>query len=60
MTANLNAIVELTKEQFYQLCQQNSDLRLERNAQGEIIIMTYRGRNRKTKLYNSCATLAVE
>lgn len=39
MTANLNAIVELTKEQFYQLCQQNSDLRLERNAQGEIIIM---------------------
>ena len=39
MTANLNAIVELTKELFYQLCQQNSDLRLERNAQGEIIIM---------------------
>ena len=39
MTANLNAIVELTKEQFYQLCQENSDWRLERNAQGEIIIM---------------------
>ena len=39
ITLNLNAVVELTKEEFYQLCQQNSDLRLERNAQGEIIIM---------------------
>ena len=39
ITLNLNAVVELTKEKFYQLCQQNSDLRLERNAQGEIIIM---------------------
>lgn len=39
ITLNLNAVVELTKEEFYQLCQENSDLRLERNAQGEIIIM---------------------
>ena len=39
ITLNLNAVVELTKEEFYQLCQQNSDLKLERNAQGEIIIM---------------------
>jgi Uma2 family endonuclease len=32
--------VELTDEQFYQLCINNRDLRFERNAQGNIVIMT--------------------
>ncbi len=32
-------IVELTDDQFYELCQANRDLRLERTATGEIIIM---------------------
>jgi Uma2 family endonuclease len=31
--------VNLTDEQFYQLCQDNEDLRLELTAQGELIIM---------------------
>jgi Uma2 family endonuclease len=31
--------VALTDEQFYQLCQDNENWRLEKNAQGELIIM---------------------
>ncbi|WP_414571354.1 Uma2 family endonuclease [Nostoc sp. CCY 9925] len=31
--------IELTDEQFFQLCQNNRDLRLERTAEGELIIM---------------------
>ncbi|MCD8485175.1 MAG: Uma2 family endonuclease [Desertifilum sp.] len=37
-TLNLNAI-RLTDEQFFQLCQDNRDLRFERNANGDLIIM---------------------
>lgn len=36
---NLNPIIELTDEQFFQLCSNNRDLRLERTAEGELIIM---------------------
>ncbi len=39
LTLNINSIIKLTSEQFYQLCQDNPDLKLERNAQGELIIM---------------------
>jgi len=39
MTLNLNPIIQLTGEQFYQLCVKNRELKLERNAQGELIIM---------------------
>ena len=39
LTVNFNSIIKLTDEQFYQLCQDNSDLRFERNAKGELIIM---------------------
>jgi len=39
ITLNLNPIIQLTDEQFYQLCQENQDVKLERNAQGEIIVM---------------------
>jgi Uma2 family endonuclease len=35
--------VELTDEQFYQLCQDNEDLRLELTAEGELIIMAPTG-----------------
>ena len=31
--------IELTDEQFYQLCINNRDLRIERNANGDLIIM---------------------
>lgn len=39
LTVNLNSIIELTDEQFYQLCQVNRDLRFERTATGKLIIM---------------------
>ncbi|MDJ0618295.1 MAG: Uma2 family endonuclease [Calothrix sp. MO_192.B10] len=39
LTLNLNSVIKLTTEQFYQLCQENPDLKLERNAQGELIVM---------------------
>ena len=42
-TLNLNPIIELTDEQFYQLCRENSDLKFERNSQGKIIIMSFTG-----------------
>lgn len=36
---NLRPTIDLTDEQFFQLCLNNRDLRLERTAQGELIIM---------------------
>lgn len=39
LTVNLNPIVELTDEQFFQLCQVNENVRFERTASGELIIM---------------------
>ncbi len=35
----IDSILKLTDEQFYQLCQHNEHLRLERNATGELMIM---------------------
>ncbi len=39
LTVHLPSLGQLTDEQFYELCQINSDLRLERSANGEVIIM---------------------
>ena len=39
LTLNIPAAVKLTDEQFYQLSLANRDLRLERTASGEVIIM---------------------
>ncbi|BAZ66035.1 hypothetical protein NIES4106_07810 [Fischerella sp. NIES-4106] len=39
LTVNLNPVIELTDEQFFQLCQANRDLKFERAATGELIIM---------------------
>ena len=36
---SLELTIELTDEQFFQLCQNNRDLRFERTASGELIIM---------------------
>jgi Uma2 family endonuclease len=38
-TLDFSPVCQLTDEQFYQLCRKNPDLKFERNAQGEIIIM---------------------
>ncbi|PMB07918.1 hypothetical protein CEN40_17685 [Fischerella thermalis CCMEE 5205] len=50
---NLRPAIDLTDEQFFQLCQNNRDLRLERTAEGDLIIMPPTGwesRNRNAKL----------
>lgn len=39
ITFNLDSIVKLTDDQFYQLCRENPDVKFERNAKGEIIVM---------------------
>ncbi|GAX38241.1 Uma2 family endonuclease [Nodularia sp. NIES-3585] len=39
LTVNLKSVIEMTDEQFFQLCQNNRELRFERNANGELIIM---------------------
>jgi len=40
----LNPFVELSDEQFYQLCQDHHDLKFERTALGELVIVTPVGR----------------
>ncbi|MFO5494979.1 MAG: Uma2 family endonuclease [Cuspidothrix sp.] len=39
LTVNLKSLIEMTDEQFFELCQNNRELRFERNANGELIIM---------------------
>ncbi|NEO47374.1 MAG: Uma2 family endonuclease, partial [Moorea sp. SIO4A3] len=42
LTLDLQSI-NLTDEQFFQLCQDNHDLKFERNANGDLIIMSPTG-----------------
>jgi Uma2 family endonuclease len=42
-TVNLDPIMKLSREQFYQLCAANPELKLERNASGELVIMSPTG-----------------
>lgn len=46
LTISLDTILNLTDEKLFQLCQQNRDLRFERNAQGELAIMAPEGSDR--------------
>jgi Uma2 family endonuclease len=39
ISLNLSPNIELTDQQFFQLCQNNRELRLERTARGELIVM---------------------
>lgn len=39
LTINLPAIAPMTHEQFYEFCSINRELRIERNASGEVVIM---------------------
>ncbi|MFM5983634.1 MAG: Uma2 family endonuclease [Sphaerospermopsis kisseleviana] len=43
ITVNLNPIIQLTDHQFYQLCRENPEVKFERNAKGEIQIMSPTG-----------------
>jgi Uma2 family endonuclease len=39
ITVNFNDIIQLSDDQFYQLCRNNPDVKFERNVKGEIVIM---------------------
>lgn len=39
ITLRLEPLIQLTSEQFFQLCRANPDLRMERTAGGELIVM---------------------
>jgi len=39
ITLELRPVINLTDEQFYQLCHNNPDIKLERNPKGELIVM---------------------
>ena len=43
LTISIDSVIDLNDEQFFQLCRKNSDLRFERNAQGDITIMAPAG-----------------
>lgn len=40
VTVNLSPVFELTDESFYQLCRNNPDVKFERTATGELVIMS--------------------
>jgi Uma2 family endonuclease len=50
-TIALKPAIDLTDEQFYQLCQTNRDVKFERTAMGELIILPPTGG--QTGRYNS-------
>lgn len=39
LAVNFPALAQMTQEQFYDFCQANPDLRIERTATGEVVIM---------------------
>ena len=39
LTIEIDSIIDLTDEQFFQLCQINKEIRFERNAKGDLIIV---------------------
>ncbi|WP_413168442.1 Uma2 family endonuclease [Capilliphycus salinus ALCB114379] len=42
-TIDFSSVFEMTDEQFYQLCRKNPDIKFERNATGELIVMSPTG-----------------
>ena len=43
LTLNLSGIAELTDDELFRLCEANKELRIERNTQGELILMAPTG-----------------
>jgi Uma2 family endonuclease len=54
ITINFNNVVQLSEDQFYQLCRDNPDVKFERNVNGELIIMPPTGG--ETGRYNAKLT----
>lgn len=61
LTFNLNAVVQLTDDDFYTLCRANPDIKFERTSLGELIVMPPTGGetgNRNSKLNQRLANWA--
>ncbi|MDY7006317.1 MAG: Uma2 family endonuclease [Cyanobacteriota bacterium] len=43
LTIDISSVIDLTDEQFFQLCQINKEIRFERNAKGDLIIVPLMG-----------------
>jgi Uma2 family endonuclease len=43
ITVNLNPIIQLNENQFYQLCRENPEVKFERNADGKLLIISPTG-----------------
>ncbi|ACK70787.1 protein of unknown function DUF820 [Gloeothece citriformis PCC 7424] len=43
LTLKLDPVIKLTSDEFFKICQENPDLKLERTAKGELIIMSPTG-----------------
>lgn len=59
LTLNLNPVIQLDQNQFYQLCQQNPNLRLERSVDGDLIIMPPTGGETGKRNVNLIVQLAL-
>jgi Uma2 family endonuclease len=42
-TLDLSQLIELTEDQFYKLCRMHPDYKFERNAKGELLLMSPTG-----------------
>ena len=52
MVVQLQPVIALTDEQFFELCQLNQDYRIERNAQGDLVIMPPTGSETDERNFN--------
>jgi Uma2 family endonuclease len=62
ITLDLYSVVDLTDEQFRKLCQANPDIKLERTAKGELIVIPPTGGetgDRSIWLYRQSSALMV-
>ncbi len=59
VTVNFNPIIELTDDQFYQLCRANPDVKFERNAKRELIIMSPTGGDTGNHKFEIAANFAI-
>ncbi|MGA1623802.1 MAG: Uma2 family endonuclease [Synechocystis sp.] len=56
---DLSPIVQLTRDQFYRLCAANPDHKLERNAHGEVIVLSPTGGETGFRNFNLAGQLFV-
>ena len=59
ITLDLNPIIQLTDEQFFQLCQHHRDYQFERTTLGELIVMTPTGGETSNRNFEIAVQLGI-